>query len=739
MWGSRNGYGDLCQAGQAVVVAVDEAGALEEAKRAYPHTTTVYRLTKPDPPFYLEAPHDFDNWNEQQAIAHANYIYPLFRDKWREHDWQGYEPDYYTVLNEPFAEQDNIHVYLAYERTLIDLAFLDGFKICMLNLAGGTTGNLDMWKEIVVPHIRYGATKGAAYGRHAYGGDLYPLDGNTGRPFQEAEYLLNEGINAGIIITELGYAGGYQYDASVIENQLPPYDEKMKEYPNIIGGALWTLGDWFAANWQNSSQWVANYCRQNPATEWQPPNVSPPDPTPPPTNKPDISEIMALLDHAEQDIKQAKQLLADLECGEPEPTPPPDGEEFYGIDLSSNNVLSQAKWDDLVQNKNVRFVILRLMFGMTPDTRFAEHYQNANARGLVIMVYGFPVDTIDPIAQADRFIQELAKWTVAGVVSNDVEVWNNTLISFDSYKQYVDRIRTVRQHQTTYTRANIYNNLSDTDTLGNSLWVADYVYKHLPVLWELPRAPLIPLAWGDTWHLWQVTDTDFDGNGSLDINRFNGSWQDFLNWLQYEPPPPPPSGDEIDLLPYFNPPPEVQYMVRHPDGSQERFRTEYDANGTWFYVKNTLWENWLLRDDLICLASDISPAPDSAGTERYYIVYENGLYGASWCKRYMRIGETYNAPHRVQFHAKDNCRELDQNSGDSANTNTLIAHFASMTWNGITVEDVIQIGKDGGEMHWFARGYGRVAWTSDWGMSAISEIVTNQAPMPRDIIPCMGV
>jgi len=958
--GSRNGFGDII--GQAVVTAVNEGGALVEAKGNYINTVTVYRVTEP-PPFYLEAPQDFDNWTIEQAQAHADYIYPSFKSKWLLNP-----ADYYIVLNEPFNEQPNIDVYLAYERRLIDLAFVDGFRICMLNLAGGSP-TFDTWNTLVVPHIRYGASKGAVYGRHAYGGQLWPLDGNTGRPFQEAEYLMRQRINAGIIITELGYEGGYTYKPDIIENQLPLYDEVMKNHSNIIGGCLWTIGSSFesasAANWEDSSPWMASYCAANPATKWTPPDVDPPPiepppagekeliyeqyfdqgwtdrtgsqqipnymefkenlgfnpyatdgtgnthnqflpcetrilwdaylppaehdkylnergftlkvfkkdapffcefvdtipddelstkkyeivldlvgdtfewdngkkppndpkhlrafinigdmskefilspleeniinfefksdqfisdypdteigfeilatwgadnngvfvrsfkmyripddtepPTQPPTTPPDIVDILELLGHAENDIKtgisslnhamddiyKAMELVLSLDCGEtgPEPIPPPNGGDFYGIDLSRHNVLSQAKWDTLVNVNKVRFVIIRLMFGATPDEAFATHYENANSRGLIIFVYGFPVDTIDPILQADSFITELRKWTVSGIIANDVEKWGQTLISFSNYKKYVDRIREVRPRQMTYTRANIYNGISETDNLELDLWVADYMYQNRPVSLPLPRQPALPKAWKE-WKLCQVSSTDFDGEGSLDVDVFNGDWNAFNEWLNADPTTPPPSnGETIDLLPYFNPPATVQYMVRHPDGSQERFRTEY-GDGGWYYVKNNLWEHWLLRDGKICLASDISPAPQpSNDTPRYYIVRENGVYGASWCKRYMKIGETYHAAHGVQFYAKDNCRELDENSGASANTNTLIAHYASMTFStGITLQDVIEIGNPAGEIHLFAKGYGRVGWSSAWGRSEISEIVEGQTPMERETIPCM--
>ena len=127
------------------------------------------------------------------------------------------------------------------------------------------------------------------------------------------------------------------------------------------------------------------------------------------------------------------------------------------------------------------------------------------------------------------------------------------------------------------------------------------------------------------------------------------------------------------------------------------------------------------------------PAPAYAerpGALRFYTQMEPGQDAARWCKRYMSIGETWTGPgHHVQFRYKSDCSPSAANSGAATNRTRLVARHASKTWNGITVPDVIEM--DGGpgsaERFFFARGSehfpgGLVAWESDWGASAVSEL-----------------
>jgi len=142
------------------------------------------------------------------------------------------------------------------------------------------------------------------------------------------------------------------------------------------------------------------------------------------------------------------------------------------------------------------------------------------------------------------------------------------------------------------------------------------------------------------------------------------------------------------------------------------------------------------------LRSSFFSAPAYAerpGVDRYYTTQEAGLPGAKWCKQSMAIGETYTGPsHHVQFYYKDNCTPSSANSGFATNRVTLVARHAQKTWDGFTVNDVVQLQTNTGETMFFSRGYGLVAWGADWGSSHIIEVLPpGEPPLQRETIPCL--
>lgn len=186
-------------------------------------------------------------------------------------------------------------------------------------------------------------------------------------------------------------------------------------------------------------------------------------------------------------------------------------------------------------------------------------------------------------------------------------------------------------------------------------------------------------------------------------------------------PPYLPLGQTIDLLPYLMGDGRL-YEVRHPDGATERLQTQRGAAGIFYQTKNHLWEELRADEFYIWRGLDTSPAPDSQGRARVYRQYEPGQSMARWCPRRMAVGQTWTAPvaHTVQFYEKGSCHPLSENSGQATNRMTLVAHHRMRVWNGLTINDVIEM-KSPHETYFFARGYGLVAWGSSWGSSAIVE------------------
>ena len=195
-----------------------------------------------------------------------------------------------------------------------------------------------------------------------------------------------------------------------------------------------------------------------------------------------------------------------------------------------------------------------------------------------------------------------------------------------------------------------------------------------------------------------------------------------------EPPPepPPPSGNAIDLFPYFMPDQGMGLLfeVRFPAGNQQRVQHQRSGNELWI-TKGTgginglsEFEHLKLDDSWIWRGVDTSP-----GKGRFYHQYEQGKLFARWCKRWMRIGETFvGSGHLVQFYMKGSCSPSSENSGPSTNIIKLAAHHSSKNWFGVEVQDVIELHGSNGEIWYFAKGIGNVGWESPWDQSFISEL-----------------
>lgn len=209
-----------------------------------------------------------------------------------------------------------------------------------------------------------------------------------------------------------------------------------------------------------------------------------------------------------------------------------------------------------------------------------------------------------------------------------------------------------------------------------------------------------------------------------------------------EAPPPPyhsyvpvtaaPGLDFVDLLPYLCGDGRM-YEVRHSSGATETLQTQTEGLD-WYQVKNSAWEQLYADESFIWRGLDTSP-----GGGRFYRQFENGMRGARWCPRHMTVGQSWSGPgHWVQFYNKDTCEPDAANSGAATNRMRLAARRAAMTWNGITVPDVVEM-TNGTETYFYAKGYGLVAWASAWGESAIAQVYAagERPPLVREKIRCL--
>lgn len=189
-----------------------------------------------------------------------------------------------------------------------------------------------------------------------------------------------------------------------------------------------------------------------------------------------------------------------------------------------------------------------------------------------------------------------------------------------------------------------------------------------------------------------------------------------------------PAIQNIDILSYMLPEEEFgrMYEVCHENGATETFQVQRGAteNGitTFYFVKNSQYETLHAYQEngtwYIARSLDTSPgeAPwyaERPGVYRVYTQREEGKKFSRWSKRYMHPGEVFNGfGHLVQFYYKDDCSKSSANSGGATNKVTFAGKHDRMAFNGIELEDVIELNA-GAETHFFAKGYGPVAWRAE--------------------------
>jgi hypothetical protein len=300
--GPRNRFGELLKANARAVLSVDQDIYQEVLESNGGYTTVIHRTTHP----YMEAPGDLfqkrsteQYWDADRSITWdqlAEYWYPQLEEKFVLN-----RADYYCFTNEqgggegPTEEiRQNYFILVNYERAMAKIHNAKGRKACVLNLATGSPGDFDIWKEICAPFIAEMWAEGNIYGRHAYGevgGDLVDIngemfDGAPFRPIQEILYLNDQGHYGGVVITECGLDAGMGFaGVDRFTFQMTKYCEELLRYDLnkcIIGICGWNLGHWKASNasYTPAIPRMVEYMLQNTLPEWVwPEDIDPPPPT----------------------------------------------------------------------------------------------------------------------------------------------------------------------------------------------------------------------------------------------------------------------------------------------------------------------------------------------------------------------------------------------------------------------------------------------------------------------------
>jgi lysozyme len=204
------------------------------------------------------------------------------------------------------------------------------------------------------------------------------------------------------------------------------------------------------------------------------------------------------------------------------------GTRIQGIDVS--HFQGTVNWQE-VKQAGMKFAIAKATEGQnTVDSQFKTNWQNIKAAGLLRGAYHFFDAGIDGTSQANHFLQtaqveagdlppvidvEAAANASNATILQEVQNW------LDTVEQALNRLPMI------YTTASFWNSHLNHTFGKYPLWVAEYGVS----------VPKIPAGWSN-WQFWQYSQSgSVEGvTGSVDLDYFNGSYNDLLAFLQLAEP-----------------------------------------------------------------------------------------------------------------------------------------------------------------------------------------------------------
>lgn len=739
--GSRDGYGEFCDADPAILVSVGDGGALTESDHAIKIYRTIMYNNHPEG-VGLNDPET----TQEEAYAIADMFWPLLDEEFEQNP-----ADYYIVINESGANDGSVvKNYVWYEWRMMEHAEEADKKLCLCNLFSGTpddgsvvgnppTGGMEHWKAWYGPLLARGYKGGHIYGRHSYGyPHLVPLDHNSDRPFREVDWLRSQGIYIGVALTECGlYGGEYQPGPDEIVEQMAAYDALLQRDPDMfVGAAWWTYGDWNGAggyvNLERVSPSITAYIASNPSEAWTPMNYVPP------------TKYKAIVVKAPQEVTAAEwQEIANYSFK-------------YRHDMTASHDTMLAIMGAGNEDSYVKvFEPLRpsqqesIAMLEAEGYKWEAHYLNDVPTEFAYEIW--PVALLPHVtqywAENPEFYGKYCEGSVCLPGHGGVDMRAPTSTRIVS----VAPGRVVRVHLGpdnhdfgihVYVQHDPYNELTGYCHLQST---------NLQVGQMVEAGQLIGYAnntgnsFGSHLHFLRKRpgETYTDEHGTWPYNLFDPTklLKPLAPHLFPDDPPVDPPGTAIDLKPYFTDGQEygVLYEVQTQisvdgdwgSGPQQRHQTQNELREIFYHTKggdgpykNAEWEQLKVDELKIYRSIDTSPSEDQS---QYYELYDVPEQKWSvWCDRYMVPGHMFTRYPFVDFRKKSDCSMVS--SGRQQSMIVLeVVHDSYKFFTGIELEDVaIMLWTDMAgnpiERYYYAVGYGLVGWEGNNRRAAISEI-----------------
>ena len=244
----------------SVVKAIDDLSPLREVKLYMPNALTVGRLNSIRDPitgvsYDLQAfkPSDFPS-----ASAAADTYYSLVLPTWLSHS----QVDVWETFNEFSSDwgwQGDFFI------EMMKLADRDGFTLSLYAFSTGNPPLDDATINEIAPALRYAAAHGHYLSLHEYGGvgqgNPDTLRGSyLALRYRQLYAVLLADARPRLIISEAGQAAGFEFiGVQPFIDDLGWYDLQLAEDDYIVGAAMWTLGNYQRANFQEALPALADY------------------------------------------------------------------------------------------------------------------------------------------------------------------------------------------------------------------------------------------------------------------------------------------------------------------------------------------------------------------------------------------------------------------------------------------------------------------------------------------------
>ena len=661
--------------------------------------------------------------------------------------WNLNPADYYQICNEQggndaWALQRLVDI----ERAISQAANADGRQCCILNLAGGTPGDFELWKQIIAPFILEAWQNGRnIYGRHCYADKFVNDDGSIvpGQPqriIDELEYLKSQGYQGGMVLTECGLYGGYGVaDYTYFEQQAKRWEAALMAYADIFIGLCWWEGGntGFNADYTNHLKALVPYMQSVTLSRWQP-------------NEEPNMKHKAIVVKLPQDMTATEWNEAAAEAFQFRHTLTASHDDMLTI-LNGGNESSYVKFShperdsDAVALVEAAGYVWQPLYDMPPPPAIEiidivddlpKHATKKYALRLPTDITTLTIHhTVSP---PDRSIESIAAYHVD---SNDWPGIGYHFVLKDNGRIYQTNYLTTKSYHAGSSAAP-----GDENAISVGIALQGDFTNAPPPQAQLDAArQLVAYLRGEL-----VNVTDVLGHRQMPGASTacpGATWQQWLPYVTGEidnplPPPvipPPPAPVLIDVAPYFVP--DGQYgrkiVMKTGNGTQpmqlEKRPSDVilrKGDGNWIDgIRYQDSEQWRVQSGQIQKGKDTSDA-GNGGRDGY------DLGWAEWIPQLVEVGKTYHSTPTVKrFNRTNNCQVYSESqANDYLTIKAIIPTWISPANNSIVLNNVLVIEWRRGtsdlsvppnEIYYFAKNISYVGWGSHF----IVEITDGQQPL----------